>query len=80
MENQSTAKIREIFTSIQGEGPYMGEKHAFVRFCRCNLNCEFCDTDFDIKKADEYDIRPSAAKELIKNLPPHFTVIKNDDR
>ena len=56
MENQSTTKIREIFTSIQGEGPYMGEKHAFVRFCRCNLNCEFCDTDFDIKKADEYDI------------------------
>jgi len=33
-----------------------------------------------IDKADEYDIRPSAAKELIKNLPPHFTVIKNDDR
>ena len=56
MEKQSTAKIREIFTSIQGEGPYVGEKHAFVRFCKCNLNCDFCDTDFDSSKAQEYDM------------------------
>ena len=55
MDNQST-KIREIFTSIQGEGPYVGQKHIFVRFCKCNLNCDFCDTDFDSKKAKSYDI------------------------
>jgi len=40
------AKIKEIFTSIQGEGIYTGEKHLFIRFCRCNLNCNYCDTDF----------------------------------
>ena len=56
MQNQSTTKIREIFTSIQGEGPYVGEKHIFVRFCKCNLNCEFCDTDFDSKNAKLYGI------------------------
>ena len=55
MEEQST-KIREIFESIQGEGPYVGQKHIFVRFCKCNLNCDFCDTDFDSKKAETYDI------------------------
>ena len=55
MEEQFT-KIREIFTSIQGEGPYVGQKHIFVRFCKCNLNCDFCDTDFDSKKAQSYDI------------------------
>lgn len=40
------AKIKEFFTSIQGEGPYIGYKQCFVRFCTCNLNCKYCDTDF----------------------------------
>ena len=55
MEEKYT-KIREIFESIQGEGPYVGQKHIFVRFCKCNLNCEFCDTDFNSKNAKNYDI------------------------
>jgi organic radical activating enzyme len=46
--------IKEIFTSIQGEGLYVGEKQIFVRFCKCNLNCNYCDTDFKIKNAKEY--------------------------
>ncbi len=46
MQNQLTAKIKEIFTSIQGEGVYVGEKQTFVRFCKCNLACKYCDTDF----------------------------------
>lgn len=37
--------IKEIFTSIQGEGPYIGYKQLFIRFCGCNLNCGYCDTD-----------------------------------
>lgn len=56
MQNQSTTKIREIFTSIQGEGPYVGQKHIFVRFCKCNLKCAFCDTDFNIEYALGYNI------------------------
>ncbi|HNW26550.1 MAG TPA: 7-carboxy-7-deazaguanine synthase QueE [Candidatus Gastranaerophilaceae bacterium] len=40
-----TAKIKEIFASIQGEGPYVGVKQLFIRFSGCNLNCNFCDTD-----------------------------------
>ncbi len=38
--------IKEIFESIQGEGPYVGEKQLFVRTVKCNLNCKYCDTDF----------------------------------
>ncbi|MBQ8636281.1 7-carboxy-7-deazaguanine synthase QueE [bacterium] len=56
MQNHLTTKIKEIFTSIQGEGVYIGEKHIFVRFCKCNLNCDFCDTDFSSKNAKSYSI------------------------
>ena len=47
-------KIREIFTSIQGEGLYVGVKQVFVRFCGCNLNCNYCDTETDAKNAKSY--------------------------
>lgn len=46
-----SATIKEIFSSIQGEGPYIGERQIFVRFCNCNLNCQYCDTNF---KEEEY--------------------------
>ena len=39
-------KVKEIFASIQGEGPYVGYKQLFVRFCNCNLKCNYCDTEF----------------------------------
>lgn len=44
------AFISEIFSSIQGEGLYIGERQLFIRFCGCNLNCDFCDTDFKKKE------------------------------
>ena len=45
-------KIKEIFESIQGEGPYIGYKQLFIRFCNCNLKCNYCDTDFSSE--DDY--------------------------
>ena len=37
------AKIAEIFSSVQGEGPYVGQVQTFVRFHGCNINCGYCD-------------------------------------
>ena len=55
MDNKKI-KIREIFTSIQGEGPFVGYKQLFIRFCGCNLNCKYCDTDFKTEMAKEYSL------------------------
>ncbi len=43
-------KVKEIFASIQGEGPYVGYKQLFIRFCNCNLKCNYCDTEFSSDK------------------------------
>ncbi len=39
-----TAFIDEVFSSVQGEGPRIGERHIFVRFQGCHIHCRFCDT------------------------------------
>ncbi len=36
-------RISEVFSSFQGEGPYLGVKQIFVRFEACNLSCVYCD-------------------------------------
>ncbi|NQU94990.1 MAG: 7-carboxy-7-deazaguanine synthase QueE [Candidatus Omnitrophica bacterium] len=43
-------KITEIFSSLQGEGLYVGVPQFFVRFHGCNMKCGFCDT-----KQDSYE-------------------------
>ena len=54
MTEQYKAKINEIFDSIQGEGPYIGYRQLFVRFCGCNLLCDYCDTEFN--QGDMYSV------------------------
>ena len=59
-------KVKEIFASIQGEGPYVGYKQLFIRFCGCNLNCGYCDTEFDANGAAAYSL-----DEILKKIFNH---------
>lgn len=44
-----SAMIDEVFASVQGEGPWVGQRHIFVRFMGCDLRCAYCDTPDAVK-------------------------------
>ncbi len=65
-------KIAEIFDSIQGEGSYIGYRQLFIRFCGCNLLCDYCDTEFD--KGEQYSVESLLEKVKTFNLQAMHSV------
>ena len=59
-------RVKEIFESIQGEGLYIGCKQIFIRFCNCNLKCNYCDTEFASDK-DYMEFTPSDLAQYLKD-------------
>ncbi|WP_372794973.1 7-carboxy-7-deazaguanine synthase QueE [Pontiella sp.] len=60
--------LSEIFSSIQGEGPYVGERHLFVRFCACHRKCVYCDTNTELTDYCIVERRPGSGEfEQVKN-------------
>ncbi|NEO34238.1 MAG: hypothetical protein F6K36_28320 [Symploca sp. SIO3C6] len=40
---QSSVRLIEIFSAIQGEGYQVGTRQLFIRFALCGWRCYFCD-------------------------------------
>lgn len=44
MMQAETVGLVEVFSSIQGEGLFVGCRQVFVRLAGCNISCQYCDT------------------------------------
>jgi len=71
--------VTSIFGTIQGEGPYAGERAMFLRLSGCQYGgkgvngpgCKFCDTDFRFKHGQVYTISYLIEK-IEENHPGHM--------
>jgi len=67
-------EITEIFSSLQGEGPFMGRPAVFVRLSRCVPPfCPWCDTVYARKRGETLEVLEVA--ERVLDLKNNFVVI-----
>jgi organic radical activating enzyme len=64
----ATAFIDEVFASIQGEGPWVGQRHVFIRFIGCDLRCGYCDTPAAKEAPDDRETLSCRAQTSLDSL------------
>jgi len=52
----------EVFSSLQGEGIWIGARQIFCRFSGCNLDCRYCDTDFALQPECRIETVPGSGE------------------
>lgn len=70
-----TLLVREIFATIQGEGPDSGTPAIFIRLGGCNLRCYFCDTDFDMASSQEISLEAIMARVAREDWSGRFPLV-----
>lgn len=63
--------LDEVFLSIQGEGVWVGERQAFVRFSGCGLDCAYCDSQRARRLASACAYRTARGDTVFEANPVH---------
>ncbi|MBL7068341.1 MAG: 7-carboxy-7-deazaguanine synthase QueE [Candidatus Omnitrophica bacterium] len=74
-ERSPKADVLEIFSSVQGEGPFVGIKQIFIKFAACNVTCKFCDLERNLPPK-EFSIEKllSVVKQICVNSGDHHSM------
>ncbi|MFT7617507.1 MAG: 7-carboxy-7-deazaguanine synthase [Planctomycetota bacterium] len=65
----SDSELIEIFSAIQGEGPIIGLRQVFVRFGKCDVKCDYCDTPLCHVPLSHCKIESAAASRNFEKHP-----------
>lgn len=71
IDKDTHLEVSEIFYSIQGEGPDLGNPIIFIRLVGCNLHCHFCDSPYTWRWDDtsfEHNNARKYSKDIETNL------------
>ncbi len=61
--------INEIYTSIQGESSWAGERCVFVRLTACDLRCTYCDTEYAFYEGKKRSLQEVIDEVLAEDCP-----------
>jgi organic radical activating enzyme len=73
---EAKAHLVEVFASVQGEGPFVGERQLFVRFLGCNLDCVYCDSPETKRRQSHCRVELEPGTWHFEQIPNPFTVAK----
>ena len=65
--------IKEIYKTLQGEGPSTGRPATFVRLSGCSLRCHYCDSEYAFEGGEIQTIKKIVAE--VKSLKNPLVVI-----
>src|SRR5438046_7733089 len=73
---ETKAHLVEVFASVQGEAPWVGERQLFVRFLGCNLDCTYCDSPETKTRQTHCRIEVEPGSWRFEQVPNPFTLEK----
>jgi organic radical activating enzyme len=68
------ANLVEVFSSIQGEGLYVGASTLFVRFGGCDLRCAWCDSPDTWQPAERCRVESQPGSECFESVANPVTL------